>query len=161
LSLLVPTGGQNYNQFAFMGVAVTAGAKYRIVFQPLQSGTVTLESLVNGSYQPSAITGTLSQISEPSPRLIGALQVSPDVLDGVNKYGRLVGLLFSKPVSSQSAQTSSLYRIGGGALVTSPSTQVGGPVKVTGATLNFGDRFVFLAMDTPIGPYIKRDVTVT
>jgi uncharacterized GH25 family protein len=53
-----------------------------------------------------------------------------------------------------------LYKVGGGALATSASTQVGGPVSVNGATLNFGGRFVFLALDTPVGPYIKRDITV-
>ena len=38
---------------------------------------------------------------------------------------------------------------------------VGGPVKVKGAHVDYGDRFVFLSLDSPIGPYIRRDITVS
>ena len=38
---------------------------------------------------------------------------------------------------------------------------VGGPIAVRGAKVDYGDRFVFLSLDAPIGPYIHRDITVS
>ncbi|HEV2764003.1 MAG TPA: carboxypeptidase regulatory-like domain-containing protein, partial [Pyrinomonadaceae bacterium] len=101
-------------------------------------------------------------VEQPAPRLVGAIQVTPSVVAGGDKYGRLVGLLFSKPMLKESAESAAKYQVGGGELRNSnPPEAAGGPVKVTGATLDYGDRFVFLGLDAPVGPYLRRDLTVS
>ncbi len=80
---------------------------------------------------------------------------------GGDKYGRLIGVLFSKPMSETQAETVSRYTIGGGTLKGSnPPQPIGDPIGITGARVDYGNRFVFMSMNSTIGPYIDRDLTV-
>ncbi|HEY0407421.1 MAG TPA: LamG-like jellyroll fold domain-containing protein, partial [Pyrinomonadaceae bacterium] len=162
ISLLVPGSGRSYRQLVFNGVQMQEGKQYRVVFKPLASNTPALEEFRDGAFMP---TGTLAivaaTLNEPQPRVVGTYQVTPDVVPGGDKYGRLVGLLFSKPMNQDSVESLTRYRVGGGSLVSNPSENIGGPIAVTGAKLNYGSRFVFLSLDGPVGPYIRRDLTVS
>lgn len=160
LSLVYPVAGRAYRQVNWNGVTITQGGKYRVLFRP-ENGTATptLE-VFNGNAWQTVAQGSAVGISQPAPRLVGVIQVTPDVIPGGDKYGRLVGLLFSKPMLKEQAETVAKYTIGGGELKNS-TEMVGGPVKVRGAHIDYGDRFVFLSLDSPIGPYIRRDVIVS
>ncbi|MBV8856458.1 MAG: carboxypeptidase regulatory-like domain-containing protein, partial [Acidobacteria bacterium] len=162
LSLLYAASGRTYRQVVWSGVPLTAGSKYRVSFRTLSSSTATpvLEIFDGTNYVPSNVEGVLVTLDQPAPRLVGAIQVTPDVVAGGDKYGRLVGLLFSKPMLRDQAESISRYAVGGGQLKNTDQA-VGGPVKVKGAHLDYGDRFAFLSLDSPVGPYIKRDITVT
>jgi hypothetical protein len=161
VSLLVQTGGRTYKQFVFNNLQLAQGERYRVTFTPNGSGVPALETFVGGAFQQTGTVAVLNAtLTEPPPRLVGVIQVTPEVVDGGDKYGRLVGLLFSKPMGKTSVETVSRYKIEGGILVNSnPPNQVGGPVNVTGSRLDLGDRFVFLSLDSPIGPYIRRDLS--
>ncbi|HJQ33117.1 MAG TPA: LamG-like jellyroll fold domain-containing protein [Pyrinomonadaceae bacterium] len=160
LTLVYPGAGRTYRQVVWGGVAVAEGGKYRVVFRPTNgTATPTLEAFADGAWQALA-QGAATNIGQPAPRLVGAIQVTPEVIPGGDKYGRLVGLLFSKPMQKEPAETIAKYTVGGGELKKNPSETVGGPVKVKGARLDYGDRFVFLALDSTIGPYVRRDITV-
>ncbi|MDX6694607.1 MAG: large repetitive protein [Blastocatellia bacterium] len=162
ISLLVPASGRAFRQLTFSNVPVQAGKRYRVVFRPLTSTLPALEEFRDGAFMPTGASATLAAtLSEPQPRVVGTYQATPDVIPGGDKYGRLVGLLFSKPMNQESVESLARYRVGGGALVSNPSENVGGPIAVTGAKLNYGDRFVFVSLDGPIGPYIKRDMSVS
>ncbi|MDT7780154.1 MAG: large repetitive protein [Acidobacteriota bacterium] len=163
LSLIYPATSRTYRQLTWSGAQIVQGRKYRVFFKPLSTTTTpALEELRDGAWQPTGLTPTIGTLSQPAPKVVGVIQVTPDVVAGGDKYGRLVGVLFSKPMSRTEAETIGRYRIGGGALHNSnPSEQVGGPVKVLGAHLDYGDRFAFLGLDTTIGPYIDRDLTVS
>jgi hypothetical protein len=162
LALLYPGSGSAYRQLVWNGVAVTQGGKYRVAFRPTSgSATPSLEAFTDGAWH-AVSQASATNISQPAPHLVGAIQVTPDVIPGGDKYGRLIGLLFSKPMRKESAETIAKYTIGGGELKNSnPPETVGGPVKVRGARVDYGDRFVFLSLDSPIGPYIRRDITVS
>jgi protocatechuate 3,4-dioxygenase beta subunit len=162
LSLLYPATGRTYRHVVWGGVPLTAGGKYRVAFRASSSSTATpvLEIFDGSNYVPSNIEGVMVSLDQPAPRLVGAIQVTPDVVAGGDKYGRLVGLLFSKPMLRDQAETLSKYAIGGGQLKNTEQLVVG-PVKVRGAHLDYGDRFVFLSLDSPTGPYIRRDITVS
>ena len=162
ISLLYPGTSRTYRQVVWSGVPVEEGRRYRVIFKPSSSATTApiLELLAGNNYAPAATQGTLGTLSPPAPRLVGAVQVTPDVIAGGDKYGRLVGLLFSKPMLREQATNAAKYAVGGGKHKTTQEA-VGGLVKVKGAALDYGDRFVFLSLDAPIGPYIERDLTVT
>ena len=162
VSLLVRTTGRTFRQIIFTGINLSPGSRHRIVFRPGTTAAPVLESFQGSAFQPTSASPSISTINEPAPGLVGAVQVSPDLIQGGDKYGRLVGLLFSKPMLESSVESISRYRIAGGELIGSnPSQIVGREVKVTKAAIDLGDRFVFLALDSPIGPYVRRDVTIT
>ena len=165
LSLLAPTNSQTYNQFVWSGIAITQGGKYRVRFKPLAlSSAPVLEEFKDGSWQVMNATAAAAVITlnQPAPRVVGVIQVTPEVVPGGDKYGRLLGVLLSKPMHQTQAQTLSRYSVGGGVLKNSnPAQQVGDPIGVTGARMDYGNRFVFLSLSSTIGPYIDRDLTIT
>ncbi len=163
VSLVVPVGGGTYRHLVFNDVAVAPGTAHRITFRPSGSSTVSLEEMRLGAFvQTGAAATNAATLSEPAPRVVGVVQVTPEVLAGGDKYGRIVGLLFSKPMAKAAAETAARYVVGGGALNgANPPEAVGAQVGVLGAKLDYGDRFVFLSLDTPLGPFIERDLTVT
>jgi hypothetical protein len=159
ISILAPTSGKNYRQIVFGGVPITAGKRYRISFRASGTTAPTVEEFVNGAFQTANLPYTFSDVNDPNPEITGVVQVSENVIEGGDKFGRLVGVLFSKPMVKTSAETATRYQIGGGALVSDPSQIVGKLIKTSSAIQNFGSRFTILALDSPVGPYIKRTVT--
>ncbi|MDT5262714.1 MAG: large repetitive protein, partial [Acidobacteriota bacterium] len=117
LSLIYPATSRTYRQLAWSGAQIVQGRKYRVVFKPLSTTTTpALEELRDGAWQPTGLTPTIGTLSQPAPKVVGVIQVTPDVIAGGDKYGRLVGVLFSKPMSRTEAETIGRYRIGGGTL---------------------------------------------
>jgi hypothetical protein len=162
LSLVAPSTSQTYKLFAWGGVAITQGGKYRVRFKPLElGGTLVLEEYRDGSWQAMNETTTVTTLNQPAPQVVGVIQVTPSVVAGGDKYGRLVGVLFSKPMLKAAAQTATRYTIAGGNLKGSnPPQLVGDPISVKAARLDYGDRFVFMSLDSTIGPYIDRDLNI-
>lgn len=160
ISVLVPTNGRNYRQAVFSNVPIAAGQRYRVTLRPFGAGSITLQVEQNGAFVDSSIAAAVTPIAEASPRLVGVLRVTPDVLEGGDKYGRIVGLLFSKPMSHAALVRGANYAIGGGQLA-GGGDLVGRPIHVTGATGNFSDRFSFAALDGPVGPFVDRTVAIT
>ncbi|HTG86769.1 MAG TPA: Ig-like domain-containing protein, partial [Pyrinomonadaceae bacterium] len=163
LSLVAPTNSSAYNLYSWSGIQITQGGKYRVRFRPLALSNVpVLEESHDGVWQSANVTAAVTPLTQPAPRVVGVIQVTPSVVAGGDKYGRLVGILFSKPMLQDQAQTVSRYKIGGGALKDSnPAQQVGDPITVTGAKIDYGNRFVFLSLNSTIGPYLDRDLTIT
>ncbi|HWS88659.1 MAG TPA: carboxypeptidase regulatory-like domain-containing protein, partial [Pyrinomonadaceae bacterium] len=162
VALALPVSGGTYRHLSVEGVQVAPGGRHRLTFGTSGTGAVALEEFRDGAFvQTGTAASTSATLSEPAPRVVGVMQVTPEVLAGGDKYGRLVGLLFSKPMTKGSAETASNYTIGGGALVSNPAGQVGGPVRALGAKLDYGDRFAFLSLDTPVGPFIERTLGVS
>jgi hypothetical protein len=162
LSLLVAATSRSYRHLTWSGVQVGQDSKHRIVFRPLNVTVApVLEELRAGVWQ-SLGAANVNTLNQPAPKVVGVIQVTPEVLAGGDKYGRLVGVLFSKPMSKTEAETISRYKVVGGALKNSnPPEMVGGTVKVTGAKLDYGDRFAFVALDAPVGPYIQRELSMS
>ena len=160
VSILAPTTGKNYRQLVFSNVAVTPGKHYRITFKSSGTTAPAVEEFINGAFRPANLTFTSYDVADPNPVITGVIQVSEDVIEGGDNYGRLVGVLFSKPMTKTSVETSNRYQIGGGELVSDPSQMVGKLIKPTSALQNFGERFSIVALDAPVGPFIKRNLTV-
>ena len=159
ISILAPTSGKNYRQLIFSNVAVTAGKRYRITFKASGTTAPVIEEFINGAFRPANLTFTSSDIADPTPVITGVVQITDNIIEGGDNYGRLVGILFSKPMVKTSVESITRYQIGGGELVSDPSQLVGRLIKPTNAIQNFGERFSILALDSPVGPYIKRNVT--
>ncbi len=159
VSILAPTSGKNYRQLIFSNVAVTAGKRYRITFKSSGTTAPIIEEFVNGAFQPVNLPFTSTELTDPIPVITGVVQITEDVIEGGDKYGRLVGILFSKPMVKSSVESAGRYQIGGGELVADPSQIVGRRIKPTASIQNFGERFSVLALDAPVGPFIKRNVT--
>lgn len=159
ISLLIPSSGSTYRQVYFSNLQIAAGGLYRIVLRPFSSSAVRLEEDGDGVYRDVGPTPTETALLQARPRVVGAIQAAPELIDGGDPYGRLIGVLFSRPMAETSAETPARYQIGGGLRVGS-TERVGGPIRVTAVNLSYGNRFAFLALDSPVGPYIKRDVTI-
>ncbi|RPJ56396.1 MAG: hypothetical protein EHM23_23690, partial [Acidobacteria bacterium] len=161
LSILLPVDDDLYRQLSFSGVPLAAGVAYRVRFDPYFSSGAVVEQCT-GACSPSGPAGVVSLLSEPPPQLVGVLQVGPAVTEAGDRFGLMAAVLFSKPVSVQTAENSANYAIAGGMLVGSnPPVTVGGLIRVLGAKLNFADRFAFLKMSSPIGPFIERTITLS
>lgn len=160
VSILAPTSGKNYRQLVFSNLVVTAGKRYRITFRSSGTTTPVIEEYINGAFRSVNIPFTSYDISDPNPVITGVVQVSNNVIEGGDRFGRLVGVLFSKPMVKSSVETATRYQIIGGELVSDNSRIIGKLIKPTSAIQNFGERFVILGLDGPIGPFIKRSLTV-
>jgi hypothetical protein len=159
ISLLLPVNAVTYRQVVFNGLNVTQGGRYRVVFRPSTSAALVLQEFSDGAFHDAPVAALETTVAQPQPSVVGVLQVSPDILDGGDKYGRVVGVLFSRPMSRDSIETANHYQVGEGTLADQSSVDpVGGLIRVTAAKSNFGDRFAFLSLDSPVGPYIKRDL---
>src|SRR5262249_6112223 len=123
---------------------------------------LVLESQMSGgAWQPeTGATASTSQFAEPVPQVLGAVQISPAVIEGGDRYGRLVGVLFSKQMSQTSAQTASKYTIGNGHVGDQGGAPFGARIKVTSAALNLNGRLAIVALDAPVGPDIYREIAV-
>ncbi|MFN0124808.1 MAG: carboxypeptidase regulatory-like domain-containing protein, partial [Blastocatellia bacterium] len=160
ISLLTPVSGHNYRQVSFNGLAINAGARYRLLFNPAIAGPVTIEEFRDNAWIAKPATPVTTALNESAPRVTGVVQIAPETLSGGDRYGRLVGVLFNKPVTS-GAQNAARYQVGPGALAgSSPAQSIGGVIGVNGASLNFGNRIAMLALNAPVGPFIRRDLTV-
>jgi hypothetical protein len=161
LSLVAPADSQAYRLYSWSGFQITAGVKYRVRFMPLSLTTLTIEEYRDGSWQTTNATANATTLNQPAPHVVGVIQVTPSVVAGGDKYGRLVGVLFSKPMAQGPAQTLTRYTIGGGVLKNSnPAQLVGEPIGVKGARIDYGDRFVFMSLNSTVGPYIDRDLSI-
>jgi hypothetical protein len=162
ISILTPIGARSYNQIVFAGAQIAVGSVYKLVFQPNSLNVPTLQINQGSGFQSSSATPTVTVVNQPAPTIEGVVQVSDLILDGGDKYGRLVGVLFSEPMAENSAEKIANYSISGGALIGSnPPAQVGSQINVVGANLQLGGRFAFVALDAPIGPFIQRSLTIT
>ncbi|MFB3903054.1 MAG: LamG-like jellyroll fold domain-containing protein [Acidobacteriota bacterium] len=161
ISILLPVDGDLYRQLLFSGVALAAGGMYRVRFNPYFSSGGSVEQCAV-TCSPLGPTGVVELVQEPPPRLVGALQIGPPVMEAGDRFGRMAALLFSKPVLPQTAENLANYAIGGGTLVGSqPPTIAASSIRVSVAKPNFGNRFVFLKPSSPIGPLIERMITLT
>ena len=163
ISLLVPTSGKNYRQIVFSQLTFSPGKQYRLTFKSTGTAAPVFEEKIGETFQPvSGINPIISQYTEPAPRIVGTIQVTPEVVAGGDQFGRLVGVLFSKPMVKDSVENKSRYQISGGNLIGGNSTQsVGKPISVTDARQNFGNRFVILGLETPVGPFIERNLNLS
>ncbi len=167
VSVAVPfQGGRKYNRYS-ANVPVSAGSRHRIVLRPFSTDIPRLEVFQNGSFAPVGPLAFSGMVSEPSPSVTEVRQVTNQVLEGGDDYGRLVGVLFNKPMSESSltlttaAAAQSRFRIGGGELVSNPNERVVGAVSATGSIPNYGKRFVFIKLDGPVGPFVNRTLSIT
>lgn len=163
IMLAFPGSGRSYRRISLNGVSITAGGRYRVVFRPTATNALVWQEWLNGAWQN--VVGVVPQNvvqEEAAPRVVGAVQVTPEVLSGGDKYGRLVGVLFSKPMARTAAETASRYTLSSGTVAgSSPVEDFPGRVSVARARLDLGARFVFMSLDKPVGPLIERRLSVS
>lgn len=167
VSVAVPIqGGRKYNRYR-ASVPASAGSRHRIVIRPFTNDIPRLEIFQNGSFSTVGPLAFSEMVSEPSPSVTEVRQVTSQVLEGGDDFGRFIGVLFNKPMSESSltlttaAAAQSRFRIEGGEILSNPSERVVSPVKATGSIPNYGKRFVFIRLDSPVGPFVKRTLSIT
>ena len=162
VSILAPTSGRDYRQIRIGGLNFTEGKRFRITFKNSGTTAPIIEEMIGSTYQPvNNAAVTINNLAETNAAVVGVMQVTPDVVGGGDPFGRLVGVLFSKPMDTASVETIARYQIGGGVLVSDPTQQIGKPISVRGAAQNFGKRFVILSLTSPVGPFIERNLSVS
>jgi hypothetical protein len=155
--------GRDYRQILVSGLNFTADKRYRVTFRSSGTSAPVVEELVNGNYQTvTNASVVINNLTEPNSNVVGVVQVTPDEVGGGDPFVRLVGVLFSKPMDKNSVETIARYQVSGGNLAnSSPAQTVGKPVFVKGGAQNFGNRFVILSLDAPVGPFIERKLSVS
>ncbi len=161
VSLVLPVDDDSYRSLKFSNVPLVAGGIYRISFDPYFSSSARVEQCPLGACSLWGPQPLVQYVDEKQPAVLGAVQLAPGVLESGDRYGRLVGVLFSKPMSVINGDKAASYRIGGGAPVGSVSGVSGSRIEVTEANLGLGNRFALLGLSAPIGPFFNRTLSVS
>ncbi|RLA51345.1 MAG: hypothetical protein DRR42_10630, partial [Gammaproteobacteria bacterium] len=159
ITAVIPENGVMIH-IVYPSIAVSAGARGSIEVSGDGSGGYTLEldgdgdGIVEQSITPLSVT----TVEDKPPGIIAVRQwgkgenplYAPPFpqwqFEVGDALGRLVGVLFDEEVEEDSAQTWANYLVEGN--------------YVDQLELQAGRRLVFIAVDSPIGPFIDRSITV-
>jgi hypothetical protein len=155
LGAVVPgTSAGQLVQLRYPAVVLDAGgtAYVDLDLTSAQPPSLHIDRAGDGAFESHAAAQS-DTIVEEAPTVLGVRQLvsasretAGDLRDPAT-YGLLVGVLFSKPVSAQSAEVKSHYAIGANTVI--------------GARLQSSGRLVYLYLERPIGALVPRSLTVS
>ena len=155
LGIVVPGAAPGrLQQLTFGGVALDAGGVERVTIDLTSPGSPALSVDRNGdgSAERSLSPATVD-IADAPPQLLGVRQLESSTRDDAGRlddpasYGLLVGALFDKPVTRESAEQKTNYQVDANAVI--------------GAQLQHSGRLAYLYLQKPIGALTPRSLTVT
>jgi hypothetical protein len=134
-------------QVTYGGISLLAGD--RVIVSITLTGTAGVQLQIdrgnNGTIDETVTPSGNLLINDPGPVFVGAMQITQ--FDKSDKYGRLIGLLFSQKLDPSSVQSLANYAVDGNA------------VRIV--QVQPGKRLIFLLVRDPIGPYVERQATVS
>jgi hypothetical protein len=148
LSLTLPdaTGGALHARVD--GIAVGRGSRHRLVYDPARVGELVIETDLagDGVFEGRSPVSLLPLASE-GPRLVSAVTIGPETLDGASPFGTYAALLFDRVVSDSDAAEATHYEIVAN--------------SVLGAKRQLSGRLVFVAFEQPEGPLVPTRLAVS
>jgi len=148
LSLSLPAAGGGAVHARVDGIAVAAGSRHRLVYDPARPGALVLEKDAAGdgvfeSREPVSLESLVSA----GPRLVSAVAIGPETLEGASPFGTYAALLFDRVVSDTDAAGVSRYEIAFN--------------SVLAAKRQLSGRLVFVALEQPEGPLVPTRIAVS
>src|SRR5205823_7537070 len=103
LGIVAPGSDATLRQVIFRGLSVTTGDKISVTIRPRSTPAVTLQR--NGNTVPSSEEQVIPDIL---PKIFGNVQNADPSVD---RFGRVVGVLFSEDVDRTTAENAASYAI--------------------------------------------------
>lgn len=152
---LVFPGAAGLRRVTFAAVPLENGSRARVRFTAGANSAVVLELDRDGDGTfESTRTATVDQpVADRAPRVISAVQIFTGNKDAT-KYGQVVGVLFSEEVDKESTQTDE----DDFTKITNYAVEAN---QVKGVQIQADQRVVLLALNTPVGVYVTRTITVS
>ncbi|MEA2465193.1 MAG: large repetitive protein, partial [Acidobacteriota bacterium] len=145
LSVTLPRGGGAFTRAWVTNLAVSNGAKYRIVADPRRT-PLTLDVDANGDGQYEAQQQLSTETLMPQgPRFVSATVIGPQTIAGSQPFGQQVAMLFDRVVDATAAAKKENYEV--------PSN------TIHSAKRQLSGRLVFATLTQPEGPYIESSMT--
>ncbi len=147
-SLTLPGAGGSALHARVDGMSVTPGSRHRLVYDPARAGELALETDLagDGVFEGRQPVSLLPLVSE-GPRLVSAVTIGPETLDGASPFGTYAALLFDRVVSESDAADVSHYEIADN--------------SVLAAKRQLSGRLVFAAFEQPEGPLVPARLAVS
>ncbi|MBI3860214.1 MAG: carboxypeptidase regulatory-like domain-containing protein, partial [Thaumarchaeota archaeon] len=151
LGVVIPAGLGRLTQLRYEDVAIDTNGAARVVIDLTTAGPFFLEVDRNGDgVIDQTVAPTTVEIVEAPPHLIRVQQIAKlreipwDWFDPA-PFGILIGVLFDKLVTKETAETQANYTIDANA--------------VLGAALQPSERLVYLYLERPVGKFVARSLT--
>ncbi|MBN2370855.1 MAG: Ig-like domain-containing protein, partial [Vicinamibacteria bacterium] len=147
LAFAVPGEDGDVRHARLSGIAVHAGGRYRVIYDPARGGDVDLETDDDGDglYERREPVAA-SLLSTQGPRLVSAASIGRETLNGANTFGVHAALLFDRVVSDSDAALVENYEIAKNSVVA--------------ARRQLSGRLVFVALEQPEGPLVPASIAV-
>lgn len=152
LGIVAPADDGELRQFVFRGLAVVEGEQ---LFATISPGTVAPVTLERGG--SAIVSNAQTLIPDGPPQVLGILQNADPAVD---RFGRVVGILFDEDVETASAADPGSYGIGAAEIAVIPPPALIDRNEVTSAFVQSGDRIVLLGLRDPVGPFVDRSLSV-
>ena len=152
LGVVVTDEAGELHQIAFVDVEVAAGERLDLTIRRVPTLEVTLEK----AGLPIA-TSWETSISDGPPEVLGIVQQADPSMD---RFGRIVGVLFDEEVDEETAHAPDSYAVGAVTIPMIPPPDLLDGNGVRGAQLQFGNRILYLGLRDPVGPFVRRTLDI-
>ena len=152
LGVVVPGSDGALRQIVFRGLSVSPGDQLVATVRPRSDSPVSLDR------DGAAIAwNTNDVIPDRPPEILGIVQNADQDVD---RFGRVVAVLFSEDVDKNSAQDPAAYAVDAVTIPMLPPPDLvdGNPVR--NALMQFGGKIVLLGLRDPVGPFVRRSLDV-
>ncbi len=152
IGIVAPGSDGELRQMIFRAVPIAQGEALSLTIQPGINNPVLLER--NGV----PVDASSSEIiPDGPPEIISVIQQADDV----DRYGRVVAVLFDEDVNTASAQNPSSYSIDPATINMMPPPDLTDGNEVGNVASQFGDRVVFIGLRDPVGPFVPRTANIS
>lgn len=149
LGVVLPPGASGLTQLRFTGVPIQAGGVARLIIDLLNgTGGLSLDETGDGIFE-RIVAPSMAAIVDAPPSVVAAKQVAELTTghaDDPAVHGLVIGVLFSEPVQTPSAEDEANYAVDNN--------------EVRAARLQPSGRLVYLLLQKGIGHYIPRTITI-
>ena len=152
LGIVVTDVAGQLRHVVFRSVPVTAGERLMLLIRPRSDPAVSLERA--GTATPPTEEQV---IVDGPPVVLGVVQIADE---NVDRFGRVVGVLFDKDVQQSTAESPASYTPGAATIPMIQPPALVDRNAVTGAFVQFGGRIVLAGMRDPIGPFVDRALDI-
>ncbi|HXV64643.1 MAG TPA: carboxypeptidase-like regulatory domain-containing protein, partial [Vicinamibacteria bacterium] len=150
LTVSLPRANGRIGLHRFAGVETSPGESGRLTIDLLVSNptlTLRIDRDADGAFEETVSETSQELIATPPPTLITATAIGPETLSGADPWGRVLALLFDRPMREAEVLDLENYTVDENAIVS--------------ASLQLSGRLSFLFMEAPVGGLVERQVGVS
>jgi hypothetical protein len=153
LGMVVPDISGQLRHVVFRAVAVNAGERLTLTIRPRSEPPIIFDR----SGVPVPATSQEPIVDGP-PEVLGIVQMADISID---RFGRVVGVLFDEDVAKATAENPTSYVPGAASIpMIRPPALIDSNI-VKGALVQFGGRIVLMGLRDPVGPFVDRSIDIS